>query len=167
MSYFQISQILIGIAFIFDVASFQFKSRKAILFCIATSTFLIALHFLALGNLPAAGLIFVATARAVIAYFSTTAWLGGAFVAVAGAVLFATWQNPVNLLAFAASVFSSVVVFQRKDKILRIGIMAATVTWLLHNIIIDSPAAVLLEAFFLGSNVLGYWRHYIWADRCD
>jgi hypothetical protein len=39
--------------------------------------------------------------------------------------------------------------------------MVATIAWLAHNAIIGSPAAVVLEIFFLGSNILGYWRYYI------
>ena len=33
--------------------------------------------------------------------------------------------------------------------------------WLVHNYFANSPAAVFMEVLFLGSNLIGYYRHYI------
>ena len=45
ISAFAISQILIGIAFLFAVASFQFKAREHILVCFFALTLFIAAHY--------------------------------------------------------------------------------------------------------------------------
>lgn len=45
MSAFLLSQILIGIAFIGDIASFQFKKRQVTLALFAFSAYLISTHY--------------------------------------------------------------------------------------------------------------------------
>ncbi len=80
---------------------------------------------------------------------------------VAVVVLITTYRAPANLVAFIASVLMSFASFQETDRTLRLWMMAGTTTWLTHNLLIGSPAAVMLELFFLGSNLLGFWRFYI------
>lgn len=33
--------------------------------------------------------------------------------------------------------------------------------WIIHNYLAGSPGAVLMEIFFLSSNIVGYFRYYI------
>jgi hypothetical protein len=39
--------------------------------------------------------------------------------------------------------------------------MVSSLVWIVHNILAFTPAAVVLETFFLGSNVFAYYRFYI------
>ena len=48
LSAFVLSQILISIAIVFDLASFQFKSRREIIGCLCFAGILISSHFILL-----------------------------------------------------------------------------------------------------------------------
>ena len=63
MSPFELSQLIIGIAFIADMASFQFKQQRHVLMCLAVAACLIGAHFLVLQVYTAAVLGFLAAAR--------------------------------------------------------------------------------------------------------
>jgi hypothetical protein len=80
---------------------------------------------------------------------------------VAVGVLVATYRIPINLVALLASLLMSFTSFQDTDRTLRLWMMVGTTAWLTHNVLIDSPAAIMLESFILGSNLLGFWRFYI------
>ena len=161
MTYFAISQVLIGLAFICDIASFQFRSRRAILVCLVASTVVTAIHFFFLGNQSAGFLMLLASARFSVASFSKRPEWMWFFFLVAVLTLFKTCEAPVNIVAFLASMLASFASFRPTDKELRRWMMLATSTWATHNVLIGSPAAVLLELFFLGSNIVGYWRFYL------
>ena len=48
MSDFVLSQVLIGVVFVIDLASFQFRNRRHVLACLSTAAFLIGVHFVLL-----------------------------------------------------------------------------------------------------------------------
>jgi len=165
MSPFLLSQILVGVAFICDLVSFQFRDRRSILACLIAATSLLAAHYFLLDNPSAGFLMLVGVLRFSVAYFSKDPRWIWVFVGIALCVLLATYQTLVNGLAFVALVLVSIASFQATDKKLRVWMMSGTSVWLLHNILIGSPAAVILEAFLLGSNLTGYWRYYLKKAR--
>ena len=161
MNDFVISQILVGLAFVFNALSFQFLERKAILICFILATIFLAWHFFLLSNVSAGALILVATARYTAAYFSSSKFWMWVFVLLNVAVFSLTFTASVGILALIGSIIATFASFQTEDQVLRKLMMVSSLTWIAHNIIIASPAAVALEIFFLISNLLGYWRHYI------
>ena len=60
---FILSQCLVAIATLLDLASFQFKQRQAILACLFSSVLLTSVHFMLLDNLSAACLMLIAALR--------------------------------------------------------------------------------------------------------
>ncbi len=62
------------------------------------------------------------------------------------------------------SLLSTMAAFLAADRAFRLWMMASSVIWIVHNIIAATPAAVILETFFLGSNVVAYYRFYV-RDR--
>jgi hypothetical protein len=39
--------------------------------------------------------------------------------------------------------------------------LVGTMIWITHNYLAGSPGAVLMEALFISSNLVGYFRYYI------
>lgn len=161
MNLFVLSQMLVAMAFVCDIVSFQFRDRKTILACLVASTGLSSAHYFLLLSPSAGCLMLLAAARFSVAYLSKHRWWMWFFMGVATVVLFVTYRVPANLVAFFASVLMTFASFQDSDKTLRLWMMGGTTAWLIHNILIGSPAAVILEAFFLGSNLFGFWRFYL------
>ena len=161
ISAYIVSQILVGIAAVFDVLSFQFRDRKRILACLAVSSALIAGHFFLIGNVTAGLCTILSATRFTVAYFSKRrSWIW-VFSLVATLVLVSTYQSPINLLPFLGAILGAIGSFHGSDKVLRLCAMVGTAGWIIHNMLIGSPAAVALESLFLACNVFGFWRFYL------
>ncbi|MGD9946948.1 MAG: YgjV family protein [Desulfobulbus sp.] len=161
MSSFVLSQILVAIAIGFDLVSFQFKNRQQILACLCCSCLLIAAHFALLDLWTAMGLAFLAAIRMVASYLSTSKRVMLFFIGASLLVAGLTFHGLLSVLSCLGAIFGTISSFCREDKQLRLVMMCATSLWLVHNIFACTPMAVLMEALFLGSNLLGYYRFYL------
>ena len=85
-------------------------------------------------------------------------WL---FVAMSVAVSTVTYDGWLSILTCCGSIFGTVGSFSQNDTQLRRFMFIGTSLWLLNNIVIGSPAAVIMEALFITSNLVGYYRFYM------
>lgn len=160
MSDFVLSQILIGIVFFVDLASFQFRHRSHVLLCLAIAGFLIGVHFWLLEAHTAAILGWIASLRFLTAIFSRSRWLLLLFLSAVLLNAAFTWAGVLTLLAAGGSLLSTTASFLARDREFRLLMMCSSLVWIAHNVLAVTPAAVILESFFLGSNILGYYRFY-------
>ena len=160
MSTFVLSQVLACIAICFDLLSFQFKERRRIIACLIVACLLLAMHFALLERWTATGLGLLAAVRFVAGSLTTSRRVMVLFCVATMLVAATTYQGPLSLLAGAGSLFGTVATFCGDDRRLRQLLFVGTSLWLTHNILAATPAGVLLESLFLGSNVVGYYRFY-------
>ncbi len=165
MTPFLLSQILVGIAIATDLISFQFKQRRHIVACLFTSCLLISVHFMLLDHWTAAWLGLLAASRFLTSLFSTSRLLMFFFLLATLLVAFFTYSGILTLLGAAGGLFGTMASFCREDKTLRQLMLVGTCLWLCHNILAGSPLAVLMEALFISSNLVGYFRFYILPKR--
>ncbi|HBY87765.1 MAG TPA: hypothetical protein DEO86_18070 [Colwellia sp.] len=161
MSVFIFSQLLILVAIFFDLASFQFKKRKQIVSCLCIAGILIFSHFILLEQWTAAGLMAIATIRYFVSIFTTSKHVMFTFLFCSLIVFMFTFMGTISFLCFAGSVFQTVASFSKNDKKLRQLMIIGTSFWLLHNFLIGSPVAVVMEVLFISSNLVGYYRFYV------
>ena len=161
MSAFALSQALATVAIAFDLLSFQLRQRRHIILCLAISCLFIASHFALLGHDTATGLALLAAVRLVAGYLTTSKRVMLVFVAATVAVTGLTFHGLLSIFSGLGSVFGTVASFCRSDRTLRLMMMGATSLWLVHNWLAGTPMAVLMEALFLGSNMLGFYRFYL------
>lgn len=161
MSVFLISQILVGIAILFDLLSFQFKDRKQIVGCLFCAGILISAHFALLEQWTAASLMAIATTRYMVSIFSTSYKMAIFFSSTSIIATFVTYSGITSLISCLGSVFQTMAAFDKNDKRLRELMIIGTSFWLIHNYLIGSPTAVLMEILFICSNVIGYYRYYL------
>lgn len=161
MSDFLLSQILIGIAICTDTLSFQFKERKKIVACLLISCTLISAHFMLLGHWTAACLGLIAAVRFTTSMFSTSKKLMGLFVFATIVISIFTYDGLLSVLGCMGGIFGTIASFCKEDKLLRQLMLVGTSLWIVHNFLANSPAAVLMEAIFISSNLVGYFRFYI------
>jgi hypothetical protein len=160
MSLFTVSQLLVGVAIGFDLLSFQCKERRRIIACLIVSCLLIAAHFALLGHWTATGLGLLAALRFITSCFTTSKKVMLVFIAASLAVATLTYHGALSLLSGLGSIFGTIGSFCKDDKQLRQVMLVATSLWLVHNCLAGTPTAVLMEALFIGSNLLGYYRFY-------
>ncbi len=161
MSVFIFSELLILVAIFFDIASFQFKKRKQIVSCLCVAGTLIFSHFILLEQWTAAGLMAIATIRYFVSIFTTSKYAMCVFLLGSLIVLVSTFMGTISFLCFIGSVFQTVASFSKNDKTLRQLMIIGTSFWLLHNTLINSPVAVVMEVLFISSNLVGYYRFYV------
>lgn len=160
MNAFLLSQILAGIAFALGITSFQFRTRRSVLLCLALLTVFNASHFLLLDRPTPAALLLLTGTRYLTSLLTVNRKVMYLFLALSAAAFLATYHSPLSLLALAAVCFGTYGSFQPADRTLRIFILLGNATWLLHNLLAATPVAAVMEAAFLTSNALGYWRFY-------
>ena len=154
------SQVLILIAIIFDLASFQFKERRKIIGCFVIAAILISIHFILLKQWTAAGLMGVAIVRYFTSIFTTSKKMMVFFSASSITVTSFTYMGITSLISCVGTLIQTSAAFSNEDKKLRQLTMLGTSFWLLHNYLVGSPTAVLMEMLFLSSNLIGYYRFY-------
>ena len=161
ISNFVLSQILIGIAICSDILSFQFKERKKIVACLIVSAIFISSHFMLLGHWTAAFLGLLAAVRFTSSLFTTSKKIMWIFLFITFVISTFSFEGLLSVLGCTATVFTTVASFSKEDKLLRQLMLVGTVIWITHNYLAGSPGAVLMEALFISSNLVGYFRYYI------
>lgn len=158
---FVISQILIGIAFLFDFSSFQFKRREITLICFFCATCLISAHFFLLDESTAGSIAVLAALRFLVCVFTTNSIIKYLFIFLIIFIGLQMFNGVEDIFSMATGILATNAAFQREEKRLRIVMMLSTASMIVHNAIIWTPAGIALEVFFLTSNVLSYYRFYI------
>jgi hypothetical protein len=159
MSAFILSQLLAGGTLLVGMAAFQFRERTHILrgWCLAAT--LAAAHFYVLGSIAACLLVAVTALRFLISSFTTDARLMYLFLALAVCGFILTYASPVSFIALAATLIGTFGSFRRTENAIRYSMLTTELLWAVHNIIIWSPVAVLMEVLFFSSNLIGFFRH--------
>ena len=165
LSNFVLSQILVGVAICTDIISFQFKERQKIVACLVVSATFISAHFMLLGHWTAALLALLAAVRFASSVFTTSKKVLWIFLTITFVISAVTYGGLLSILGCIATVFTTIAAFSKNDKILRQLMLIGTAIWILHNYLAGSPGAVLMEAIFIGSNLVGYFRYYIRPNK--
>ena len=165
MSDFVLSQLLVGVALVFDLASFQFREKRRVLACLVFSALLLGWHFYLVEAYTASVLGFIAALRFLTAIITHSRWLLGFFLALVLINAVVSYAGLVTVLATVGAAITTTASFLASDKRFRELMMVGIAVWIVHNAIAGSPAAVALETFFLGSNLLGYYRFYLRGRR--
>ncbi|WP_026970473.1 YgjV family protein [Aliagarivorans marinus] len=160
MNDFLLSQVLVAIAIGFDLLSFQFKERQKIVACLFCAGVLISTHFALLEQWTAASLMGIATLRYLLSIFSTSSIFMYLFCLSSVVATALTFTGVTSIISCLGSTFQTIAAFQQNDRKLRQLMIVGTSFWLLHNYLIGSPTAVLMEVLFISSNLIGYYRYY-------
>ncbi len=161
MSAFLLSQLLVGVAFFFDLASFQFREKRKVLGCLVFSALLLGAHFYLVEAYTAAVLGFIAAARFLTAMFSSSRWLLALFLGLVFGNAALSFAGVTTVLATVGAAVTTTASFLASDRRFRELMALGIVIWIVHNALVGSPGAVVLETFFLGSNLVGYYRFYL------
>ena len=80
------------------------------------------------------------------------------FLALSTLLIVVSYTSPVNLLPYLAAVVGTIGSFQRNVILVRALMAVGATSWVVHNLLVGSPVAVLMELAFLSSNLVGYIR---------
>jgi hypothetical protein len=114
-----------------------------------------------LGHWTAVCLGLLAALRFTVSLFSTSKKVMVIFIFATILLSAFTYEGLLSILACSGGCFGTAASFCKEDKKLRQLMLVGTSLWIIHNYLAGSPAAVLMEAIFIGSNLVGYFRYYI------
>ncbi len=152
------SQLLAAIAFGCGIFAFWQQQRSAMLKFWFISAVLNASHFGLLGQYEAALFVGLTAIRFLVAAIQPRRYWMLLFMAAATAILLLTYSAPLNLLPYAAAMLGTFGSFQTRVGLVRLCMAVGASIWILHNILVGSPVAVLMELAFLVSNLVGFLR---------
>ena len=76
-----------------------------------------------------------------------------------------TYDGFEDILVVTAMVFTTLAAFSINERRLREYMAIGICIIIIHNIIIITPVGIFIEFFFLGSNILSYWRFYLRKEK--
>jgi len=154
------SQGLAAAALACGLISYQCRDRRSVLAWLTALALLNAGHFWLLERATPALLLLVTACRYACAICYRPRWLAGVFLAAAIAGVAWSFDGPLSWLALAAACGGTIGSFQGSDRVMRLCFLWGNSCWLLHNLLAGTPTATLMEAAFLSSNLVGYWRRF-------
>ncbi|EWH08410.1 hypothetical protein DS2_17452 [Catenovulum agarivorans DS-2] len=117
-------------------------------------------HFYLLGAYTAVAANALSLIRTIISVRYSKAWLGIVFICANvfwGVLLYTT---PISLLAIAGACFGTYAVFFLQGIPMRIAFILGAVSWLTHNLFVQSVGATLLEIMVIITNLITIYRLY-------
>ncbi|GAA0542409.1 MULTISPECIES: YgjV family protein [Rheinheimera] len=155
---FVLSQLLAALAFTSGIIAFQQHQRSAMLKFWFVSALLNACHFAVLAQYQAALFVGLTSVRFLVAAVSPRLHWMYVFLVLSSLLFFISYSNPINLLPYLAAIVGTVGSFQKNVTLVRILMAIGASAWIVHNLLVGSPVAVLMELAFLSSNLVGYIR---------
>ena len=122
------------------------------------SALLNASHFAVLQQYEAALFVALTAIRFLIAAISPRPRWMYFFLLLSTVLLLLSYNNALNLLPYLAAIVGTIGSFQPNVILVRILMAVGASAWILHNTLVGSPVAVLMELAFLSSNLVGYLR---------
>ena len=160
LSAFLLSQILAGCAVVTDGMAMHAKNKKAILLFLVVSCLLLATHFYLLKEWVAAAVVLVNGLRFLVASFTDSKKFMIFFFLLSWGSFYFLYEHWYSWFTLASETLVIISIFQKKEKNLRLFMMAETILWMIHNVFAHTPGGVIIEVLFLANNVIGYYRHH-------
>ena len=160
MSYFLLSQVIATIAFVLGVVSFQSRSRRSILFWLSSSAFVNAGHFFVLSRTTPGVLYLITGSRSLVAAFTANRKVLYLLLGTILVGFYFSYEGPLGFVGLFATLLATYGSFQQAHQTVRVFFMLSATSWMVHNILAGTPVAALMEATFLTSNLIGYWRFH-------
>jgi hypothetical protein len=161
MEFFSYAQLTGYVAFVLGVLAFLQKSDRRLKVLIATESLVYGVHFVLLGNSPAAATAVIAGFRSLLALKTRSLTLAVVVVAVNIAVGAALAGTGPGWLPVVATCSATVAMFTMQGVSLRLVLLTSTTLWLVNNILSGSIGGTALElviAAVNGSTVVRMFR---------
>ena len=160
--------IIQGIGFVavaLFIASYQIKSNRWLFLLQLLGSLLFCIQFFMLGALSGCLSLVVNILRnALMMKYNDWKWVRKKWCPLIIVLLFAlvlvlTWNGPVSLLAFAASVTSTIAYWTNSPRKIRmVNLLCASPCWLVYDVIVFSIGGIISESFTIVSILISLIR---------
>lgn len=153
---------IFGIAF--SLLSFQLKKRRYIMLFQMTASLMFSAQLFMVGAITGGCLDMISFVRTLIfannskKWASSPLWLVG-FIAVMIATGIMTWENIWSILPIMGSVLSTVALWMKRERNIRLVSLLVGPCWMIYNVITGAYTGALSEVIAMTSIVIGLLRH--------
>lgn len=157
------AQIVGAFGILFSLLSFQFAKRKYILLSQMTASLLFSLQLFMVGAITGGCLDMISFVRTLIfmnnqkKWASSKLWLVG-FILIMISTGILTWENAWSILPIIGSILSTVALWMKKGKHIRMISLLVGPCWLVYNIINGAYTGAFNEVLAMTSIVIGLFR---------
>lgn len=157
------AQIIGGFGILFSLLSFQFANRKYILLSQTTASLLFSLQLFMVGAVTGGCLDLISFVRSLIflnnqkKWASSKLWLVGFVVVMIVTGIF-TWENAWSILPVIGSILSTVALWMKDGKHIRMISLLVGPCWLVYNLINGAYTGAFNEILAMTSIVIGLIR---------
>jgi hypothetical protein len=152
------AQLVGYLAFVLGVVTFAQKDDRRLKLLLVVQSLSYVVHFWMLGEPAASAAALVTALRALAAVKTRSGWVCSFFLllgAALGARFVSTW---FSVLPVIASSIGTLALFNLSGIRMRLALFAATLLWLVNNVMSGSIGGSILEASIAVANVYTMWR---------
>ncbi len=158
MQWFSAAQCVGYLTLVLGILAFSQKNDFRLRSLVGTQCVAYALHFLLLGNIPAAVSAAVSSARSYASLCTRSIYVAAIAVIANLAIGLHFVHSPAGLLPVAASVMGSAAMFLLRGIPLRVVLLMCSLCWLGNNLLCHSVGGTVLELFVSSSNLVTILR---------
>jgi len=152
--FFSAAQCVGYLAFILGVTAFSQKNDRKLKALNAAECLVYAVHFILLGNLPAASSSSISGIRSFLA-LKTRSWVLAVVIIAANLVLgFIFVKSMAGWLPVTASCLATIAFLLMRGVRMRMVLLVTTFLWLANNILCGSIGGTLLETVIATMNII-------------
>lgn len=158
------AEIVGVLGIIFSLSSFQFKSRKLILLFQMTASLMFSLQLFMVGAITGGCLDLISFVRTLFFLNNTKKWASSpvwlfVFIALMIASGIYTYENAWSLLPIAGSILSTLALWMKEPKHIRLISLLVGPCWIVYNLVHGANSGALNEVLAMTSIILGLIRH--------
>lgn len=158
------AQIVGIIGIVFSLLSFQFKQRKHIMLMQMVASLLFSSQLFLVGAFTGGCLDMISFIRTLIFSNNSKKWASSPiwlyfFLIVMIATGILTWQNGWSILPIMGSMLSTLALWMKKEKHIRLISLLVGPCWIVYNIVSGAYTGALNEVLAMTSIVIGLVRH--------
>jgi Bacterial inner membrane protein len=158
MTLYLLSQLCALVALTFGVRAYLHPHDKMLKIYIGCAAIGMAAHFACLGAWVGAALSVVGAARYISAGYSKSVWLYYGFLALGLALGLWRYHTIADTLPLMAHILACYALFNLEGRNLRQTMLMVTGLWLTFNAVNYSVIGMLLEGFYLVTNIFNLVR---------
>lgn len=160
-----IIQIIGFLGLLAFIISYQIRSNKTLFIVQMVAVLLFALQFLLLGAYSGClSLILTAVRNIMMSKYEEISWIRNKICPIIVCILFTvilfiTWAGPISLLAYVASVVSTIFYWTNDARKLRLAnLCVSSPCWIIYDTIVGSVGGVMNEVLTMISIVVSIYR---------
>ena len=159
-----IAQLIGLVGLVLSLLSFQQKKRKNIMLCQMTASLAFCTQLFMLGAITGGCVDLISTVRTAIfanngkKWATSRLWLYLFILLMIGAGIL-TWENAWSLLPILGAVLSTVALWMKEERYIRLISLFVGPCWLIYNLVNGAYTGALNELLAMTSIVIGMIRH--------